>query len=193
MREQERQTVRDTVEEWVRPLLSDLNANVLLLQSDVHRLKTSFLSATEKARADKIQHVVRSWRHRHTSRAFDGWRDLVHTERAAAIKRAVARWANRLFASCWASWRECVAVSRRAKELQRRSMMRLAHGLSCTVFWTWAEHVAAIAARRKDLLVSFPNITARGFCEPMFVLHDSNAPCTHRCEQLSDLHVDYLS
>ena len=184
-------------------------------------LRASVAAASDREGAErkhKLNRILRTWRHTHTSRAFDGWRDLTKHNRdllnrsarhwrsalvssvwrrwremvaetakqrgavAAAVGRmrsrlaaaaflawrdnvrwavdtrrerlqkTVGRWANRALAMTFMPWAALTLRSRKAKELQRRAMMRLTHGLISSILWAWAEHVAATLQHRHDLL-----------------------------------------
>jgi hypothetical protein len=67
-------------------------AEVEELAREVRELKKSISSNAERATRDrehKINQTIRTWKHHHLARAFDGWSGLI-TERKASIRRAIA-------------------------------------------------------------------------------------------------------
>ena len=49
-------------------------------------------------------------------------------------------------------WRGLTLRSRSARELKRRALLRLTHGLLSSVFFAWAEHVHSVLEHRRSLL-----------------------------------------
>ena len=238
VRERERQRtlelLGDALPQLVRTLLPEVldgkdlgglfsggGADVSHLEAEIAQLKAQLGSADarqEAARQATLGRILRGWKHQHTSRAFDGWKEITAQQKAVLVKSA-RHWANALLASVWRRWAEMVAEqkeqregagrvlgrwrkravatafiswrdtvraevdhrnyllgkvagrllnrllamtfapwqeltirSRGAKELKRRAIMRITHGLISSVYWAWSEYVAAEAAHRHALL-----------------------------------------
>ena len=73
----------------------------------------------------------------------------------ALLAKTLGRWQNRALAAAFLPW---VALTRRvlrAKELQRRALMRMVHALVAAVYWAWAEYVADTLDHRQQLRLLF--------------------------------------
>ena len=57
----------------------------------------------EAARQATLGRILRTWKHQHTSRAFDGWRELVRTHKQL-LSRSMQSWRNGLLSSAWRRW-----------------------------------------------------------------------------------------
>ena len=140
------------MEGTLRPELDEMRASIAALQAELHALRMSVASTSERDRLHKIEKVVRGWRHRHTSKAFDGWRDLVGSAHAARLAKAVGRWTHRLLGTVFDAWKVLRSRAGRVEELQQRAMRRIVHGFTSSAFGAWAEHVEAVRRFRQGLL-----------------------------------------
>ena len=86
---------------------------------------------------------------------FEHWAHLVREASAvkqAALARAIGRMRNRALVFAFDAWVELLSRRRRAKEMQRKALVRITYGLVSEVFWAWAGDVFREANRRRQLL-----------------------------------------
>ena len=91
------------------------------------------------------------WKHQHTSRAFDGWRELTARHRQLRM-RAAGHWRNRLVGQMWRGWVEMVLSIRQQREAVGVALGRLRNRLAAAAFGCWHTGVRdAIDGRREKL------------------------------------------
>jgi len=87
--------------------------------------------------------------------AFCTWRDEVREtvdRRAYVLGKVAGRWGNRLLSAAFASWATLTTRSRGARDIQRRVILGLTHGLVSEVFRSWRKLVSEKVAHRQVLL-----------------------------------------
>ena len=121
---------------------------------DLARLKERVFGAEERVereRQHKISRVVRQWRHAHTSKAFDGWREL--TRHTVALRvRAGRHWRHAFIASVWRRWVEMAAEVRHQREAAARVLGRWRHRAAASCFLRWVDLARDAVARRNEKL-----------------------------------------
>ena len=124
----------------IRLLPSVLGANtdqLTALQKDVLAMR----AREQQQREHTVHKVLRSWKHQHTSRAFDGWKALVR-ERRAVLQRSIGHWIHRHLAAVFRIWQATVTRAIDEKHARERAHLSRAVGrwsqrLLATVFVPW--------------------------------------------------------
>ena len=104
----------------------------------------------EAARRHTLNRIVRGWRHQHTSRAFDAWRELVQRHRELLV-RSGRHWRNALVASVWRRWCTMVSEQREQRRAVASAAGRWRNRLAASAFLMWRDTVVATVERRRML------------------------------------------
>ena len=124
------------------------------LVDEIEKLKEKLMSGEEREereRQHRIRKILRSWKHAHTSRAFDGWRQLL-AENKQLRTRAGKHWRNSLAASVWRRWMEMVEGVRQQREAGAKVLGRWRNRLTGAAFECWLETVRATLDERHNKL-----------------------------------------
>ena len=145
---------RKPVEGYLEDVLRRLMKAIISLTGRVKRIQ-EVLDRTvlleEITRKNRVAKVLRQWAHAHTSRAFDGWRDLTK-ESVALRKRVAGHWRNGLASSAWRRWVEMVDDARGQREAAARVLGRWRNRAVSGCFEVWREEVRAIVDDRNAKL-----------------------------------------
>ena len=162
-RERTLELLGEALPELVRGVLAEITgggaamlgdrAEVEELARELRELKKSMSSNAERAARDrehKINQTIRTWKHQHLARAFDGWSGLI-TERKASIRRAIGHWVSGLLGQIFRLWCEAMSHAHHHRRSQLNlAARRWAQRLLSVTFGTWSERTAR-ARRAKEM------------------------------------------
>ena len=145
---------RKPVEGYLEDVLRRLMKAIISLTAKVSTIQ-GVLDQTvllqENERKAKIGKILRYWKHRHTSTAFDGWRDVA--KGAAKLRgRALRHWRLGLATSAWRRWVEMVEGVRAQRDAVAAAVGRWRNRLVGAAFAEWHEAVASVVDERMGKL-----------------------------------------
>ena len=135
-----------------RPDMSAMS-HIASLEAEIAQLREQVSSAAQRqeaARRHTLNRIVRGWRHQHTSRAFDAWRELVQRHRELLV-RSGRHWRNALVASVWRRWCTMVSEQREQRRAVASAAGRWRNRLAASAFLMWRDTVVATVERRRML------------------------------------------